>query len=51
MPNEVVSQDYVSVTFATVVPSCKVEWEVFVLVISDQNEWFLCLPVLYESVH
>jgi hypothetical protein len=50
MPNEVVPQHYISVTFATVVSSCKIEWEVLVLVISDQNEWFLCLPVFYESI-
>lgn len=50
VPDKVVSQHYVSVTFATFVPFCKIEWEMFVLVISDQNEWFFCLPVFYESV-
>ena len=48
--NEVVPQYYVSVTFPAVAPSCKVEWKVFVFVIGDQNEWFLCLPVFYQSI-
>jgi len=50
MPNKIVSQHHISVTFATVESSCEIEWEVFVLVISNQNEWFLCLPVFYERV-
>ena len=50
IPNEVVPQHYISVTFAAVVSSCKIEREVFILVVSDQNERFLRLPVLYESV-
>ena len=50
IPNEVVPQHYVSVTFPAVASSCKIEREVFVLVIGDQNEWFLCQPVFYESV-
>lgn len=50
MSNEVVAQYYISVTFATVVSSCKIEWEVLVLVISDQYEWLLCLPIIYKSV-
>ena len=50
MPNEVVTQDHVGVTFTTVVPSCKIEWEMLILVVGDQNEWFLCLTVLYEGI-
>jgi len=50
IPNEVVPQHYISVTFPTVASSCKIEWEVFVLVIGDQNERFLCLPIFYQSV-
>jgi hypothetical protein len=50
MPDVVVSKHYVSVAFSTAVSSCKIEWEVLVFVIGDQNKWFLGLPVFYESV-
>ena len=50
IPNEVVPQHYISVAFPAVASSCKIEWEVFVLVIGDQNERFLSLPVFYQSV-
>jgi len=50
MSNEVISQHYISVTFSAVVSSRQIEWEILVLVVSDQDEWFLRLPVLYESV-
>ena len=50
IPNEVVPQHYISVTFATVVSPLKIEREIFVLVVGDQNEWFLRFPVFYERV-
>ena len=49
--DEVISQHNVSITPTTVGPLCKVEWKMLVLVVGDQNERFLRLPILYESVN
>ena len=43
MANKIVPEYNICVAFATVMPSCQIEWEVFVLVIGDQSRGsFVC---------
>ena len=50
MANKVVAEYNICVAFATITPSCQIEWELLVLVISDQYQRFFRLPVFHESV-